>query len=378
MKYGVLGALITGTAILGARTAMAGAEVGSWYVTPKAVYVDPDSNFDADDDFGGSFGIGKVLTKELDLELSYTYSEHDEDGGDTLRLRGVSLDLNRIFFRDSAVNPYLGVGINSIRSRRFVDGEAGPEFGGSLHAGVLADLTRGGGLQLGAEVGKRADDFTRALADVYGSVGLRFNFGAPAKPVPAAAPAPVAAPPPPPAAPPPPADSDRDGVNDDLDKCPNTVAGARVDSSGCELDGDRDGVVDRLDRCPNTPAGDKVDTAGCGVTVRLEVLFDTNSASIKPESYGVLDNFVAFMQEVPSARGTLEGHTDSTGADAYNLRLSQRRADAVQAYVVSKGIDATRIVSKGYGEAQPVADNGTEAGRAENRRVQFARIDMTR
>lgn len=377
MKNGVmLRALMTSVAALGAHTAMAGAEVGSWYVTPKAVYVDPDSNFDADEDFGGSFGIGKVLSERWDLELSYTHSEHDEDGGGTLKLRGVSLDLNRVFMRDSAVNPYFGFGINSIRSRQFVDGESGPEFGGSAHIGLLTDLTRNGGLQLSTEVGKRADDFTRALADLYAAVGLRFNFGAPAKAQPAAAPAPAAPPAPPP--PPPPADSDGDGVNDNLDKCPNTTSGARVDASGCELDSDRDGVADRLDRCANTPAGDKVDAVGCGVTVRLEVFFDTNSATIKPDSYATLDNFVAFMQEVPSARGTLEGHTDNTGSDAYNSQLSQRRADAVRAYVVGKGIDTGRIAARGYGESKPVADNGTEAGRAENRRVQFVRTDMSR
>lgn len=351
MKHrSMLIALASLSAALGAQCAMAGAEVGSWYVAPKALYVDPDKDFHADSAVGASFGLGKVLSEEWDLELSYADTRHDTDFGDKLKLSGVSLDLNRVFMRDSVVNPYLGVGVNSIHSRQYVNGKSGSDFGGSVHAGLLADLVRGGALQLNAEVGKRGDDFTRSLADVYGSLGLRFNFGGHAKAQPVAntapppAPAPAAAPPPPP---PPPADTDGDGVTDDLDKCPNTPKGARVDATGCELDSDHDGVVDRMDRCPNTPAGTKVDAAGCGITIRLEVTFDTNSANIMSDSYAELDNFVEFMKEVPTARGTMEGHTDNVGSDAYNLKLSQRRADAVKAYIVGKGIDATRIATKG-------------------------------
>lgn len=376
MKHrSILIALATTSAILTAQSALAGAEVGSWYVAPKAVYVDPDNDFHADSAVGAGLGIGKVISKNWDVELSYVDSRHDTDFGDKLKLNGVSLDLNRVFLRDAAVNPYIGFGVNSIHTRKYVNGETGSDFGGSIHAGLLADLIKNGALQLSAEVGRRADDFDRSLTETYGALGLRFNFGGqhaePSKPAPAA---PLAAPA---APPPPPMDSDHDGVTDDLDKCPNTAAGARVDATGCELDSDHDGVVDRLDKCPNTPAGTKVDAVGCGITMRLEVNFDTNSAHIKPESDTELDNFVQFMKDVPTARGTLEGHTDSVGSDAYNLKLSQRRADAVKEYVVGKGVDGSRIAAKGYGESKPIADNKTEAGRAENRRVQFVRSDMT-
>jgi len=382
MKHrSMLIALATASAVLGAQAAMAGAEVGSWYVTPKALYVDPDKDFHADSAVGGSLGIGKVLDKNWDLELAYVDSRHDADIGDKLKLSGAVLDLNRVFMRDNAVNPYIGVGLNSIHSRQYVNGKTGSDFGGSVHAGLLADLIKGGALQFSVEVGKRADDFTRSLADVYGTVGLRFNFGGKPKAQPVAAtqppppPPPAAAPPPPP---PPPADTDGDGVTDDLDNCPNTPRSARVDATGCELDSDHDGVVDRLDRCPNTPPNTKVDVAGCGITIRLEVTFDTNSANIKPESYAELDNFVQFLKEVPTARGTMEGHTDNVGSNAYNLKLSQRRADAVKAYIVSKGGDGSRVDTKGYGESQPIADNKTAEGRAQNRRVQFVRTDMTK
>lgn len=185
----------------------------------------------------------------------------------------------------------------------------------------------------------------------------------------AAAPAPVAAPPPPPA----PVDSDRDGVVDGADRCPNTPAGARVDANGCELDGDRDGVVDRLDRCPQTPAGDKVDEVGCGLSLTLQVNFDNNSSNIKSESFSELNAFSEFLKAVPSARGDLEGHTDSVGSEAYNQKLSQSRAESVKQYVVEKGVATDRLNAVGYGESQPVADNATPEGRASNRRVMFTR-----
>ena len=135
--------------------------------------------------------------------------------------------------------------------------------------------------------------------------------------------------------------------------------------------------MNTADRCPATPAGDRVDSVGCSLTVRLEVFFDTNSANIKPESYPDLDRVVSFMNEsVKGAAGVIEGHTDSVGNDDYNLKLSQRRADAVRQYLVGKGVAATRLEAQGLGEAQPVADNNTAEGRAQNRRVVLRRTDV--
>ena len=112
--------------------------------------------------------------------------------------------------------------------------------------------------------------------------------------------------------------------------------------------------------------GDKVDAVGCSLTIRLEVFFDTNSATIKPESYPDLDRVVTFMkQTAPSATGVVEGHTDSQGADAANMALSQRRADAVLKYLVDHGVAAGRLTAKGYGETQPVADNDRRRPRTE-------------
>ncbi len=99
--------------------------------------------------------------------------------------------------------------------------------------------------------------------------------------------------------------------------------------------------------------------------------FDFDKATLKPAGKQLLDQAVKVMQEQPSLRVSVEGHTDSIGSDAYNQKLSERRAAAVRDYLVSQGIDAARITARGFGKARPVASNQTAEGRAENRRVEI-------
>lgn len=141
-------------------------------------------------------------------------------------------------------------------------------------------------------------------------------------------------------------------------------------------DSDNDGVCDNVDQCPNTPANVTVDANGCPavaevVRVELDVKFDFDKAVVKPESYGDIKNLADFMQQYPQTSTTVEGHTDSVGTDAYNQRLSERRANAVRNVLVNQyGVSGNRVNAVGYGESRPVAVNSTEAGRAVNRRVE--------
>lgn len=170
--------------------------------------------------------------------------------------------------------------------------------------------------------------------------------------------------------------SDGDGVPDYLDKCPGTPTGVLVDADGCPIDSDGDGVPDYLDKCPNTPAGSKVDANGCppgGETLAIvtNVNFDFDSAAIRGDSMGKLDRVVAILRDNAGVRVRVEGHTDSTGPEKYNLGLSYRRAESVKNYLVGKGIEANRLSVVGFGEAKPLVSNRTSAGRAVNRRVEF-------
>lgn len=164
-------------------------------------------------------------------------------------------------------------------------------------------------------------------------------------------------------------DSDGDGVFDHLDKCPGTPAGVKVDSVGCPLDTDGDGVYDYLDKCPGTPAGAKVNSDGCWVLG--DVLFDFDKSVIKADATPILDHVAVVLKNNPGVKVSLDGHTDSVGSDAYNMGLSKRRANAVKAYLVKKGIDASRLSTAGFGESKPVASNDTDQGRSLNRRVEI-------
>lgn len=118
-----------------------------------------------------------------------------------------------------------------------------------------------------------------------------------------------------------------------------------------------------------------MDQVGCSLIARVDVKFENNSSVILPESAEALDRVVTFLGNATTAVGVLEGHTDSVGSDAFNLALSQRRADAVRQYLVDKGVAGSRLTAIGYGETMPEADNATAEGRAANRRVVLRRTD---
>ncbi|PLX94080.1 MAG: outer membrane beta-barrel domain-containing protein [Desulfuromonas sp.] len=172
-----------------------------------------------------------------------------------------------------------------------------------------------------------------------------------------------------------PLDTDGDGVYDYLDKCPGTPAGVKVDAVGCPLpiDSDGDGVYDDVDRCPNSPAGAHVDEYGCQLVLTLLIEFDTNKALIRPQHIQDMTNAAAFINKYPGEKILIAGHTDSDGSEAYNLQLSQKRADAVKAYLIQNyAIDGANLTAKGFGESQPIADNTTAAGKQKNRRVELS------
>lgn len=144
----------------------------------------------------------------------------------------------------------------------------------------------------------------------------------------------------------------------------------------CAPDDDGDGVNNCADQCPSTPAGVAVDATGCpqpGETlIRLEgVNFAFDSAKLTAESEGILAEAVQELRDAPSVSVRVEGHTDSVGSDAYNLELSQRRAEAVVDYLISQGIEPHRLEPIGMGEGHPIDSNETDDGRYHNRRVDF-------
>lgn len=182
------------------------------------------------------------------------------------------------------------------------------------------------------------------------------------------------------------------GLRSDLDAQKTENGRLRSEMNDLLKDSDGDGVADKLDKCPGTPAATVVDGSGCAlkvpapqITQRVIVTesdrkvvaeaiknleFDFGKATIRSKSYTTL-NRVAVLLIEKNFSLKLAGHTDSKGSDAFNLRLSKDRAEAIKAYLVSQGANASRVEAIGYGESQPIATNNTEKGRQQNRRVEF-------
>ena len=396
---------------VGVGNALADAEMGQGYYSIMGSYIDDDNDKNIDDGFkGGQFGLGYAINEHLNLEGFISGANHDGfPGQDHL---GLGVDIQRVFLRSERFSPYLLLGAGYLKT----DIRGGAEPDGAMlsgGAGFYVDLFSSN-VSLRAEWKHRVDTIQdRSQADDLFSIGLQLPFGAgtpkfvdsdrdgvedgldrcPNTPIGATVDAygcevdsdgdgvkdskdkcpgtargvrvdsdgcAISV------------DSDGDGVSDDKDKCPGTPAGAAVDANGCELDGDNDGVVDRLDECPNSAAGAQVDVKGCEIKEEIAlqgVNFESNSDRLLPGAESVLNDAAATLRKNPSIKVEVSGHTDSDGAADFNENLSARRATTVHDYLADHGVSVDRMTVRGYGEAEPIADNSTAAGKAQNRRV---------
>jgi OOP family OmpA-OmpF porin len=357
--------------------ATAGNLAGAWSVTPFIGGYNFDSEEDLDKSLLYGLRVGYNFTKNWTIEGVGTFAHDvDWDGkaydprGQTwtkldndVDMYGYKLEILYNFLPDGIIVPFVAAGAGG----RYMDWDKGD----NEHDFVL-DYGAGLKIFFADWIALRADIRhvylpQEELNNVEYGVGLSFFFGGQKEQ--------IAPPPPPPPEPEPfvEPDTDRDGVIDKLDQCPDTPYGVQVDEVGCPLDTDKDGVYDYLDKCPDTPMELKVDKNGCPmkVVINLNVLFDFDKSDVKAKYHDEIKRVAAYMNAYPWEKATLEGHTDSKGTDAYNEKLSQRRVDAVMKYLVEKfGISADRLKAVGYGESKPIATNDTDEGRQLNRRVQ--------
>ena len=395
-----------------------------WYISPAFTYIDTDSSRDNQDDEGHrtSFALGKEVNENLNLELDLGHSRLNRL--DKKHYAQTGLDLDALYFlnKDAKFAPYVTAGLGIIFTEQSGKDQSNPTWGGGF--GAITNLDVGSGLLRNASLRtevrfqQEVDSGSWAHDDLLYTVGLSFPLGEKVMPAPmvkdtdgdgvndAEDKCPAT-----------PAgaavnsygcelDSDRDGVVNSKDQCPNTPRGVAVDKNGCKIDGDsdKDGVKDSMDQCPNTLAGTTVDARGCPVDpdsdndgvpnskdqcpatpmgARVDfkgceikqvislpnVNFELNSAKLTASSVATLDGAAETLNKFTDINAEVAGHTDSTGADAYNMSLSDKRAKSVKDYLVSKGVSAARLSSKGFGETQPIADNSNKQGRAMNRRV---------
>lgn len=311
-----------------------------------------------------SFAAGYQFNNPWAIELAYLQSEPEILGlGNEIDEQQVRLDALYYFDKEGKFMPYTVIGA----------GESQFEYLGEKDKNSIVNAGLGMKYAFNDVVALRSD--VRAVnyldtetTQAAFNLGLSFLLGGSSAPAPKA-----------------PSDSDNDGVTDNLDSCPGTEANAAVDASGCSIkvDTDKDGVNDALDQCPDTEMGAKVDAKGCYLTlseektVTLRLTFANNAAEVTNPDASELVKLAEFLKQYPTTSVKLEGYTDSRGSEAYNQKLSAERAAAVAAILQNVyGIASTRISTQGFGEANPVADNETADGRAQNRRVE-ARVSTT-
>lgn len=287
----------------------------------------------------GSYGIGAEVgyrySPEVEFRFSYTDYEFDLDDGYSDE-DGSAWTVDTLYFLNQK-NLYLlgGLSLLDVKSSKFsANLGAGYRYYFKEHFAVYAE-------------GKGYYQFDHDYVDYVAQIGLTYFFGgsnkAPVKqPTAAPAPAPVAA---------------------------ATAAVA--------LDSDKDGVLDTEDSCSNTPMSDKVDEKGCTVfakkvfTQRLLINFDNNTDVIKPKYHDDIAKVADFLKQYPNVNITIAGHTSKSGSAEYNLKLSQKRANAVVALLESKyGIASNRLTAKGYGESQLINLSDTAQAAEENRRIE--------
>lgn len=176
-------------------------------------------------------------------------------------------------------------------------------------------------------------------------------------------------------------DGDMDGVVTGVDLCLETPEGVTVDAFGCPLDEDQDAVPDYLDLCPGTEYGAIVDPDGCPLIGQVLLViegvnFAFDSTDLDTISQDMLDDAAIKLNKTDAVLEVrVEGYTDSTGPEVYNMNLSSRRAQAVIDYLATQGVDSSSLVAVGLGESNPVMSNDSATGRAANRRVEFVVVE---
>lgn len=280
-------------------------------------------------------GFGYVLNENWTLEAVASKWDSETQAG-AVDVDGTQYRLDALYNinTESLWRPYVAFGVGD-QEREFNAATPSSERDTLLNLGAGVKRLLGGNWEFRTDV-RAFNSLDNEYTDLALNAGISYLFGGSPAPVKAApAPAPVV-----------------------------------------EKDSDGDGVFDSKDQCPNTPSTHKVDAVGCSlkltetVAIELNITFDTAKSVIKPDFEGEVAKLATFMDQYADTQVTVEGHTDSQGSDAYNQKLSQSRADAVKAALITKyGIAADRVNAIGYGEAKPVADNMTADGREQNRRV---------
>lgn len=307
---------------------------------------DPDkdrSNSGADIDYGAGFSLlyGWQSANNWGVEVQ-GFSETFETS-DTLRTDfyryGANIDLFYAFGDRTSFTPFILIGAGGNYNDVFPREDDLTWFANAGIGFVTGPFIKTGNLRLRGEARYIYDDFEDGYGDIRYALGIEIPLFA----------------------------------DEEIEVAAVTEEVKVVEVSTGLKDSDGDGIVDDKDQCPDTPAGERVDGNGCplGKIIALKgVTFEFDKTRLRPDAQTILDWATDILKKYPDMQVEVAGHTDSLGSDAYNQKLSEGRASAVRDYFVEKGVTNTLTV-KGYGEAEPVADNDSDEGRERNRRVEL-------
>ncbi len=339
-----------------AGVSLAGVRAGAFTISPMGGGYSFDDEQDLLD-LGKTFtlGLGYNFTDSLAAELGLTYIHTDADGtfsDEDVYVHQPRIDLLYHIMPDKMLVPYIAAGVGGMF---FNDDNVDPP----QELDDMVQANAGGGLKLFVtdNVALRADGryyygFEDSQSEYAVTIGMVFQLGGEQAPKPCI-------------------DSDNDGVCDDEDQCPDTPAGVRVDSVGCQIKSEPYAEMEKSGETGQAVGeSDVVVVEDAIEMMEVVVYFDFDESNIKPLYFERLADLAAFMDENPEIVAVVEGHTDSVGTDSYNMDLSKRRAEAVKNYVVNNhGIDGDRFDLKWFGEERPVAPNDSPSNRQLNRRA---------
>jgi len=361
--------LATATVLLLAPSALAGQRAGAFSLSPMVGYHVFEGDQRMDDSASYGLAAGYNLTKNwtIEFDLRYTPTETDFDSGPNFDVDIWTGSMNALyhFNPDGAFVPYLAAGfggmIFDVDDKNGIPADDDEDF--MLNAGAGFKYFFSDDLALRVDARYVADLHSdRGFDQAPGSddpdhnliamAGLTWQFGGP---------------PPPPA---PPADSDLDGVPDSRDKCPDTPLGTKVDAVGCPPAPPKPAPAPAAKPAP-APVVVPPPAPVQKEIITFNLLFGFDKHQITDDMIPVLEQAKAILEEDKSASFEIMGHTCSIGSDAYNQKLSERRANSVKNWLVGNGVAAERLHAVGYGESQPKYDNSTEESRKLNRRVEI-------
>lgn len=333
-------------------------DLGDYYFSGGGFYQFSDSERDADDlDGGWKIAPGLRLKDNwwLEGQVTNTTLERGDGRGTDFYQWNVGANLQYAFGDRHELTPYVFAGLGA--SYNDVIPDDNDDWAGyvTVGAGIVKQLWDFELLRWRAEVSAIHDDYLDGYLDARIGVGLEFVLR---RERPAPEPKVVV--------------KEVEVVREVVKEVPVTVVAPAPEPGNPDLDGD--GVINEKDKCPDTPRGAKVDGDGCVVEQTLtlrDVTFEFNSSRLTMNGRRLLDSLVAFLRAEQTVSAVIEGHTDSKGTDAYNLKLSKARAESVRTHLIQQGIAPERLKAEGYGESRPIATNDTDEGREANRRVEF-------